>query len=86
MARTRTQCALTSLDTVLVNPEHMKGLTSVKVISRKYVLNERLSHACERILSPTVHYLTGLPRILLNKFGCVCTEGVGTLPGTLTDN
>lgn len=79
-----TQCALTSLDTPLVNPEHMKGLTSVKVISRKYVLNERLSHAHERILSP--YYLTGLPRILLNKFGCVCTEGVGTLPGSLTDN
>lgn len=64
----------------------VRSLISVRLISRKYVGNERLLHSHERILSPALHCCTGPLRIFLHKFGRVCTKEEGMLPGSLTDN
>lgn len=83
---------LTHLETYLLNftilqvkPKHMKRLASVKVLSRRYVLSERLLHALERLLYPGMHYLTGLLSIFLNKCGRVWKKD-RMLPKSLTDN
>ncbi len=56
-----------------VKSEDTIGLTSVKVISKKYILNERFLHVHERTLFPVLHNLTGLLRIFCINFD-VCAQ------------